>query len=98
MPSTVRAEDGGMPSVTYGFVGIGRMGFPMALHFRAKMPAGSKLVVCDVNESRVKEFLQQAKYLGPVDVASCPKEVAEQCVSGLPIHIKKRTAMPIYPV
>lgn len=83
MPSTVQTEDGGMPSVTYGFIGIGRMGYPMALNFRAKMPARSKLVVCDVNQSRVEEFLKQSKSLGPVDVASCPKEVAEQCVSSL---------------
>lgn len=83
MPSTVQIDDGGMPSATYGFIGIGRMGFPMALNFRAKMPSGSKLVVCDVNQSRVKEFLQQSKSLGPVDVALSPKEVAEQCVSTL---------------
>ncbi len=53
----------------------------MALNFRAKMPAGSKLVVCDVNQSRVKEFVQQSKSLGAVEVALCPKEVAEQCAS-----------------
>lgn len=70
-----------MPNVNYGFIGIGRMGFPMALNVRAKMPSGSKLVVCDVDHSQVERFLRQSKSLGPVEAASCPKEVAEQCVS-----------------
>ncbi|KAJ9643671.1 hypothetical protein H2204_001816 [Knufia peltigerae] len=72
-------ESGGMPNVNYGFIGIGRMGFPMALNVRAKMPSGSKLVVCDVDQSQVERFLHQSKSLGPVEAASCPKEVAEQC-------------------
>jgi 3-hydroxyisobutyrate dehydrogenase-like beta-hydroxyacid dehydrogenase len=82
MPSASGNEDPkGMPSVTYGFIGIGRMGFPMALNFRAKMPPASKLVVCDVNKAHVEDFLVQSRSLGPVEVASSPKEVAEHCVS-----------------
>jgi 3-hydroxyisobutyrate dehydrogenase len=82
MPSVSGNEESkGMPSVTYGFIGIGRMGFPMALNLRAKMPAASKLVVCDVNKAHVDDFLVQSRSLGPVEIASSPKEVAELCVS-----------------
>lgn len=57
------------------------MGFPMALNLRAKMPPTSKLVVCDVNKAHVEDFLVQSLSLGPVEVASSPKEVAKCCVS-----------------
>ena len=80
-PASVIEGPHGMPRVTYGFIGIGRMGFPMALNLREKMPPASKLVVCDVNKSRIEDFLEQSRSLGPVSDASSPKEVAEQCVS-----------------
>ncbi|EXJ82706.1 hypothetical protein A1O3_06520 [Capronia epimyces CBS 606.96] len=80
MPSQTENEgQTGMPSATYGFIGIGRMGFPMALNLRAKMPAASTLIVCDVYKPRVEDFLVQSRSLGPVEVASSPKEVAERC-------------------
>ena len=81
LSATGNEDPKGMPSVTYGFIGIGRMGFPMAIKFRAEMPAASKFVVCDINKAHVEDFLEQSRSLGPVEVALSPKEVAEQCVS-----------------
>ena len=82
-PLSGNDDQKGMPGVTYGFIGIGRMGFPMALNLRAKMPHASKLIVCDINQARVEEFLVQSRSLGPVEVAASPREVAERCVSTL---------------
>lgn len=72
-----------MPSVAYGFIGIGRMGLPMALNLRAKIPSASKLVVLDINKAQVDELVKQSRSLGlgQVQVASSAKEVAEECVS-----------------
>lgn len=78
------ADSQAVPNVTYGWIGVGRMGYPMALHLRALLPTTSKLVVCDVNAERVARFVEESKSLsktGAVEVASSPKEVAEQCVS-----------------
>lgn len=82
MPSpSSNEEPKAMPGVNYGFIGIGRMGFPMALNLRAKMPPESKLVILHVNKAHIEDFVQQSQSLGPVEVASSPKEVAEKCVS-----------------
>ncbi|KAJ9602699.1 hypothetical protein H2200_012893 [Cladophialophora chaetospira] len=69
----------GMPRVNYGFIGLGRMGLPMALNLREKMPLTSKLFVLDISKARIDAFLEQSRSLGPVEVASSPKEVAEHC-------------------
>ena len=35
------------------------MGYPMAKQLRAKIPASSKLIVCDVVEEQVNKFLNE---------------------------------------
>lgn len=70
-----------MPAATYGWIGLGRMGLPMALHLRRAMSSASKLIICDINSDRIKAFLQAAKSLGPVEVAFSPRETAEKSVS-----------------
>ena len=66
------------PHVTYGFIGIGNMGFGMAMNIRVKIPTTSKLVICDTNKARTDEFLKKAG--GNTEGAVSPREVAEKAV------------------
>lgn len=72
-------EQWNLPNVTYGFVGIGVMGFPMAQNLRKRIPASSQLVICEIVESQVKKFLAETQPGEHISVASTPKEIAEQC-------------------
>lgn len=65
--------------VTYGFIGLGVMGWGMARNLRAKLPKDTVLVICELVDERRNEFL--AATGGILKVASTPKEVAEQAVS-----------------
>lgn len=64
------------PETTYGFIGLGVMGFPMALNLRQKIPKGSKLFICELSEKQRTKFMSQAE--GEVTVADSPRAVAEQ--------------------
>jgi hypothetical protein len=60
--------------------GIGVMGFPMARNIRAKIPSSSRLVICEVVEAQIQKFLSENKSQGEIQIASTPREVAEQAV------------------
>lgn len=70
----------------YGFIGLGRMGFPMARNLRSKIPKEDKLVVFDVNETATKEFLgvfnagMEILDVGETTVAKDVRDVAEKSV------------------
>lgn len=66
------------PEATYGFIGLGNMGFGMARNVREKIPASSKLVVCELVTSQRDKFVQEAP--GDIETAETPKEVGERCV------------------
>lgn len=66
------------PDATYGFIGLGNMGFGMAKNVRQKIPASSRLVVCELNKTARDEFCKTVD--GDIVTADSPKEVAEQCV------------------
>ena len=70
--------------LSYGFVGIGVMGYGMAMNLRAKIPKSSKFILCEINEARRDQFVKECNL--PVEVVNSPKEVAETAVSehGLP--------------
>ena len=63
---------------TYGFIGLGNMGFGMAKNVRQKIPTTSKLVVCELVKSQRDEFCSTVE--GTIETAETPKEVAEKCV------------------
>jgi hypothetical protein len=67
------------PSVTYGFIGIGVMGFGMAQNLRSKIPKNETLVLCEINQPRRDQFVTENP--GPIKIANSPKEVAELAVS-----------------
>jgi 2-hydroxy-3-oxopropionate reductase len=72
------AERGGRPA-EIGFIGLGNIGTPMA---RRLLAAGNRMVVCDLEEARVRPFLEA----GAVG-ATTPAEVAaraETVLTSLP--------------
>lgn len=66
------------PDATYGFIGLGNMGFGMAKNVRQKIPKSSKLVVCELVKTQRDEFCSTIE--GRIETAETPKEVAEKCV------------------
>jgi len=72
------AQNGTAPEATYGFIGIGVMGYGMATNLRAKIPKSSKFVLCEINESQRDKFIKENQ---GVEVAKTPKELAEKAVS-----------------
>lgn len=67
-----------VPAVTYGFVGLGQMGWGMAANLRTKIPKSSVLIVCELVESRRTEFVKKTK--GLIQAVNSPREVAEKAV------------------
>ena len=55
------------------------MGYRMAKNLRAKIPADSVLIVCEVVQSVLEKFVSETK--GTIRVAKTPSEVSEQSVS-----------------
>lgn len=68
-----------LPAVTYGFIGIGVMGYPMAQNLRRKIPASSKLIICEINKAAIDKFLSETQPNENIFAALTPKDVAQQC-------------------
>lgn len=66
------------PAKSYGFIGLGIMGYGMAKNLRAKLPAQSILTVCELNTSRRDEFINSTQ--GKVAVAETPLEMVQNSV------------------
>jgi 3-hydroxyisobutyrate dehydrogenase-like beta-hydroxyacid dehydrogenase len=66
------------PSVTYGFIGLGVMGYGMAKNLRSKISKSSTLVICELVEKRRDQFVAETE--GLLKVAHSPKDVAQQAV------------------
>ncbi|KMO99862.1 3-hydroxyisobutyrate dehydrogenase [Coccidioides immitis RMSCC 2394] len=67
---------------TWGFIGLGQMGYPMAKNLRAKIPESDTLLICDSNPDATKRFT--AEQSGKrIEVASSPRELAGRS-DGLP--------------
>lgn len=66
------------PDATYGFVGIGVMGYGMAMNLRTKVPSSCRFLLCEINEERRKQFVDEASSKGNIEVVQSPKELAEQ--------------------
>lgn len=71
----------GPPDASYGFVGIGVMGFGMAINLRSKIPSSARFILCEINSERRDQFVEEVKSrkLGGIEVVRTPKEVAERC-------------------
>lgn len=67
-----------LPNKTYGFIGIGVMGWGMAKNLRSKIPPSSRLIICELVQERRDKFVAETK--GLVEVAASPREVAQSAV------------------
>jgi len=77
---------------SWGFIGLGAMGYPMAKNLRAKVAEGDTMTVFDVNSASLEQFAKEAQP-SRVHIAKTPREVAEKSdniVSALPEpqHVK----------
>ena len=76
----------------YGFVGLGQMGYPMAMNLLRKTTPQSTLAIYDVNTSSLSRFVNEASTLHnapQVVVAKSPKHLAEQSVSPPPNRVPR---------
>lgn len=67
---------------TFGWVGLGLMGYPMAANLLNKTDADTQLFVYDVVQDAVDKFVQEGK--GRVHACSSSREVADKSVRSLP--------------
>lgn len=65
--------------VVYGFIGIGQMGYGMAQNLRTKAAKQSRLIICELVQSRRNQFLEETT--GRLETAESPRAVAEKSVS-----------------
>ncbi|KIW13645.1 hypothetical protein PV08_08836 [Exophiala spinifera] len=59
---------------TIAFIGIGVMGYSMAVNLRTKLDDSYTLLICDVSETLIQKFLHQMAGQGPVEVISSGRE------------------------
>jgi len=84
--ATTNGSSNDISAKSFGFIGLGIMGWGMAKNLRAKIPADSVLYICEVNKPRRDEFVVSTA--GKVQVVDSPREIAEKSVS--------RTTPPAY--
>jgi 3-hydroxyisobutyrate dehydrogenase-like beta-hydroxyacid dehydrogenase len=73
-----------MPSATttYGFIGLGQMGHGMAKNIRSRIPPSCVLLIYDINQKVVQQFVENFGEKENVIAATSPKEVASRAVCG----------------
>jgi 3-hydroxyisobutyrate/3-hydroxypropionate dehydrogenase len=70
----------------YGFVGLGQMGYPMAMNLLRKTTSQSSFTIYDVNPLSLSRFVNEASTISgvpTVSVAHTPKDLAERSVPPL---------------
>lgn len=67
---------------TFGWIGIGNMGYGMAMSLASKMPPSARLVVNDINTTAVDKFIAEAdsKGIKGVSKSGSPKELMAEAV------------------
>lgn len=68
-----------LPAVTYGWIGIGVMGYPMAQNLRKRIPPSSELVVCEIVKPQLERFLSETAPKDKISQAATPAEIAQRC-------------------
>lgn len=82
-----------LPQATWGFIGVGKMGFPMAKNLRSKLPDTDTLVIHDVNTSATQSFVSEVAKPSSVQIARSVRELAERSHTTItvlpePSHVK----------
>jgi hypothetical protein len=68
------------PSNTVAFIGLGVMGYPMALNLRKGLDRSYTLLICDVFEDALSRFQKETEGEGPVQVIKSGYEAAQKAV------------------
>lgn len=84
-----------LENAVVGYIGLGQMGYGMALNIRKKLPTSARLVVCELVEQRRQQFEVEAGKFGSVESVASPKEVSEQAVSRSDTSTKAYTLLMI---
>ncbi|KAF2475340.1 3-hydroxyisobutyrate dehydrogenase-like protein [Lindgomyces ingoldianus] len=66
------------PDKTVAFVGLGVMGYPMALNLRKGLGPDYTLLICDVVPDAISRFQKDAQGEGPVEVVKSGAEAAKR--------------------
>lgn len=66
-------------ALNVGFIGLGTMGFAMAVNLASKLPQGSKLFIYDISADAVDRFV--AQHPESAVAAKSAKEVTQSSVS-----------------
>jgi 3-hydroxyisobutyrate dehydrogenase-like beta-hydroxyacid dehydrogenase len=61
--------------LSYGFIGLGQMGYGVAKSLRRKTHQASCSIICELDERRRKQFIEETEEV--VEVADTPAAVAE---------------------
>ncbi|EME78594.1 uncharacterized protein MYCFIDRAFT_56858 [Pseudocercospora fijiensis CIRAD86] len=70
---------------SYGFIGLGRMGYPMAKNLRTKIAKDDTMFIHDVNPTITKQFVEEFQSVGPVTAAENVRQVAENATTILTV-------------
>ncbi|KAF8893404.1 6-phosphogluconate dehydrogenase [Infundibulicybe gibba] len=63
---------------TFGWVGLGAMGYPMAIQLRRKLPPTAEMFIFDLNEVILQHFISETAQFGRVYATESAREVAQQ--------------------
>ncbi|KAL8817900.1 MAG: hypothetical protein Q9223_003344, partial [Gallowayella weberi] len=76
------------PWTTWGFIGLGQMGYPMAQNLRAKIPERDTLIIHDHNHEVAQKFKQEVGIAAAgagaegkgtaIQVSESPRDLAEK--------------------
>ncbi|KAE8552039.1 hypothetical protein EYB25_005930 [Talaromyces marneffei] len=62
---------------TIAFIGLGVMGYPMALNLRKKIGSEYKTLICDVVQDALQTFQEEAAGTGPIEVVKTGYEAVQ---------------------
>jgi 6-phosphogluconate dehydrogenase len=63
-----------------GNVGLGVMGYPMALNLRKKVGSEYTILICDVVQDALQKFQEEAAGTGPIEVVQTGYEAVQAAV------------------
>lgn len=79
MSSLRNDQQGHRCPTTYGFIGLGNMGYGMAMNLRRKISLDSNLIICELVQERCESFVAANKG-NSIGVAQTPRDVAQKSV------------------
>lgn len=66
------------PAKTFAFIGLGVMGYPMAVNLRKGLSSEYTLLICDVNKDAIAKFQKEMGGQGPIEVVENGSEAVKR--------------------